>query len=193
MRRFGLPHGILIGLAGAALAAALFPASAARRPESNYLLHPPRGLAVPETLGELRRVTVAPGDPSIGLYVPVTPVPGDKRMLAIAVGRARAAPGRDRMRDQSRGDAAKAGTLETVTEGPFGWPGHPAATTFHGAYAAGEVRKEYWHAADGGYGIMVIATTGRSEPEAMAAISAAVAAGMFGGATAAPAASVTSP
>jgi hypothetical protein len=184
VKRSGLRHRLLLAVAAAvaALATAVFPAAAARRPPVDYLRKPPNGLVIPETLGALRRVTVAPGNPSIGLYLPVGPAPGDKRMLAIAVGRARAAPSRERMRDQSRADAAKIGPVEILAEGAFAWPGHPQATTFHGAYAAGDVRKEYWHAADGGYGIMAIATAPRAEADEMAQISSAVAGGIFGGA-----------
>lgn len=177
-----------LALAAALLVAAPVPASAA--PKSGIVLvqekggvlrHRSTGLALPARLGDLRRAATVPGDPVIIVYAGPGAKEAGAPIVGIALGRAPSAPGVTRMREASRIEAPIAEPSEILSEGGFDWPGHPGAQTFRGTYAVDSLRKDFWHAWDGGYAIIVSVVTVRAEPEQIEAISAVVA-DLFAGA-----------
>jgi hypothetical protein len=186
-------------LLAAALLAAALPASAA--PKGNIVLveepgdvlrHRPTGIALPGMLGDLKRVTIVPGDPAIIIYAGRDAREAGAPIVGIALGRAPSAPGMTRMRDASRIEAPVADPSEILSEGGFDWPGHPRAQTFRGAYAVDALRKDFWHAWDGGYAVIASVVTDRTKPEQIKAMSAVVA-GLFGKAATADAGSKDRP
>lgn len=175
---------VLAALAGLLLtAAAQSPASPAD-PAPNLIVAPPNGLRFPQTIGEMERIAVEPGkpgDPDIAVYAIPTLPWNDQRTLAIAVGKAETAPPVKRMRDGSRKDGRRGEGGSIVSEGPFVWPGHVGARTFHGSYKTAGAHAQFWHAWDAGYGIIVIARVPIDEPERMERLAAAIVTEIFGG------------
>jgi hypothetical protein len=175
LRRTGL-------LLAAALLAAALPASAAPKGDivlveepGDALRHRPTGIALPGKLGDLKRATIVPADPAIIIYAGRGARESGAPIVGIALGRAPLAPGVTRMRDASRIEAPVAEPSEILSEGGFDWPGHPRAQTFRGSYAVDALRKDFWHAWDGGYAVIVSVVTDRTKPEQIEAISALVA------------------
>jgi hypothetical protein len=168
--------------------AALGPAPAgAKTHKSKLIRKPPLGVHFPRNIGEMRMIVLNEvGDPDIALYSPASPPTGPNRMLSVAVGKREIAPTVERMREQSRLHAASKGESKILFEGSFAWPGHDLARTFHGSYTAGSIRRQYWQAWEGGYGVIVIAETPLDEPERMERLAAAIVATIFGGGPAAP-------
>jgi hypothetical protein len=180
----------LVALAAMGWLGAAAPAPAAVPPPKGIVdqgkgvwRHQGTRLLIPATIDGLRRVATTPGNPAVSIYMP-TVSGADSRTLVIGVGNGER-PLPNGMRDQLRRENARGGAPEILAEESFAWPGHPGAETFHGSYAAGEVRKEYWSAWDRGYSVLIVLTAARSAREQMAQLSATVAREVFGGAGAA--------
>lgn len=91
------------------------------------------------------------------------------------------------MREGARGSFHETGVPAVIEESAFDWPGHPEAVTFHGLYTVGPYRKDYWHAHDKGWSVIVIVTSPRGGAKASERRSRLVAEKVYGGAVLRPA------
>ncbi|MBV8685112.1 MAG: hypothetical protein JOZ90_02410 [Alphaproteobacteria bacterium] len=170
------------------LALALAPPAGARPPElalgPDGRLAPPADIALPETLGGLRRTVIARGSSLVAVYTGSGAAAPAGRWVSVEVMPTDTVVDLKRMRALSRaglGPKKWEGADRTILEeGRFAWPGHPHARTFRGAYAAGGTRRDYWRAWDGGYAVTVTVETAREPAAAADALAAAAAARVFG-------------
>jgi hypothetical protein len=182
-------HLILRAIAAALISVA--PAAAAPTPAlvetpGGALLHSGTGLALPSTLGPLKRQESSPESPRIFIYVDGREADPLGHYVTVAIDRVTSGPTLAQMRERGRAAMARDGKVVVVTEGAFLWPGQPKARSFRGRYRDAGMFKEVWSAVAGRTGILVLVTARESDAGEIDRLSEAVGREIFGGAATEP-------